>query len=187
MNNFNITLGQYVKGNSYLHKLDPRLKIVSTLILMVSIFLIPADNLNNLYVLLGFLGLFLIILLTSKISLIAVLKGLQPIIFIGVFTFVLQLIYNQSGTVIQDVVFNFSWASILIAIGVIILWYLTKKFIPFKLLYTIIMLVGVLLVFALVNTNFDFANLNLVIYSDGLLKLSRGDIEFINEMKGVKR
>ena len=50
MNNFNITLGQYVKGNSYLHKLDPRLKIVSTLILMVSIFLIPADNLNNLYV-----------------------------------------------------------------------------------------------------------------------------------------
>ena len=170
MNNFNITLGQYVKGNSYLHKLDPRLKIVSTLILMVSIFLIPADNLNNLYVLLGFLGLFLIILLTSKISLIAVLKGLQPIIFIGVFTFVLQLIYNQSGTVIQDVVFNFSWASILIAIGVIILWCLTKKFIPFKLLYTIIMLVGVLLVFALVNTNFDFANLNLVIYSDGLLK-----------------
>ena len=32
------------------------------------------------------------------------------------------------------------------------------------------MLVGVLLVFALVDTNFDFANLNLVIYSDGLLK-----------------
>ena len=58
MNNFNITIGQYVKGNSFLHKLDPRLKIVSTIILMVSIFLIPANNINNIYVLLGFLGLF---------------------------------------------------------------------------------------------------------------------------------
>ena len=170
MNNFNITIGQYVKGNSFLHKLDPRLKIVSTIILMVSIFLIPANNINNIYVLLGFLGLFLVILLTSKISLVAVLKGLQPIIFIGVFTFVLQLLYNQTGSVIGNINFSFSWISILIAIGVILLWDFTKKFIPFKLIYTILMFIGVVCVFAIVNTNFDFANFNFVIYSEGLLK-----------------
>ena len=61
MNNLNITIGQYVKGNSFLHKLDPRFKIVATIVLMVSIFLIPANNLANIYYLLGFLGLFLLI------------------------------------------------------------------------------------------------------------------------------
>ncbi len=170
MNNFNITIGQYVKGNSFLHKLDPRLKIISTILLMVAIFLIPSNDLNNIYFLLGFLGLFLIILFTSKISLIAVLKGLEPIILVGVFTFVLQLIYNQTGTIVYDFTFSFSWISIIAAVGIIILWYLTKKLIPFSLVYTIIMILGVMLVFALVNTKYDFASWHFPLYSDGLLK-----------------
>ena len=39
-----------------------------SIILMVSIFLIPADNLNNLYVLLGFLGLMLSVPLAAIIG-----------------------------------------------------------------------------------------------------------------------
>lgn len=170
MNNFNITIGQYVKGNSFLHKLDPRLKIISTIILMVAIFLIPSDNLNNIYYLLGFLGLFLFILLISKVSLVAVIKGLQPIVFIGVFTFILQLIYNQTGNVIETFTFHFSWLSILIGIAIILFWYFTKKYIPLKTLYTIIMVVGVVLVFAFVDTKFDFSSLPFPLYSDGLIK-----------------
>lgn len=170
MNNLNITIGQYVKGNSLLHKLDPRFKIIATLILMVTIFLVPSNNIVNIYFLLGFLAFFLIILLVSKISIVAVLKGLQPIIFIGVFTFVLQLVYNQTGSIITDVTFSFSWVSILIVIGIIALWYFSKKYIPFKLLYTIIMIVGVVAVFAFVSTNFDFAKIYFPLYSDGLLK-----------------
>ena len=60
MNNLNVTIGQYVKGDSFLHKLDPRFKIVSTILLMVAIFLIPS-SLTNTYYLLGFsLGSFLL-------------------------------------------------------------------------------------------------------------------------------
>ena len=120
MNNLNITIGQYVKGNSFLHKLDPRFKIISTFVLMISIFLIPS-TLNNIYYLLGFLGLFMIVLLVCRINLLAVVNGIKPILFIGVFTFILQILYNQNGTLIMPVSFNVSWLTMLITIG-LILW-----------------------------------------------------------------
>ena len=169
MNNFNITIGQYVKGNSFLHKLDPRFKIVSTIILMVAIFLIPS-SLTNIYYLLGFLGLFMLLLLVSKINLLAVLNGLRPIIFIGLFTFVLQLVYNQTGSELYPLTFNFSWITILGAILIIAFWILTKKFIPLKLLYTVVMCLGVLAVLLFVKSPYDFANPSFTIYSDGLVK-----------------
>ena len=34
-----ITLGQYYPGNSFVHRLDPRTKILVTLLLIVAIFL----------------------------------------------------------------------------------------------------------------------------------------------------
>ena len=169
MNNFNITIGQYVKGNSFLHKLDPRFKIVSTIILMVAIFLIPS-SLTNIYYLLGFLGLFLVLLLTSKINILAVLNGLRPIIFIGLFTFVLQLIYNQTGSELYPLTFNFSWITILGAILIVLFWILTKKFIPLKLLYTVLMCLGVLALLLFVDSPYDFFTPSFSIYSDGLVK-----------------
>lgn len=63
MSSLNITIGQYVKGNSFLYKLDPRFKIIATIILMVAIFLVPANSLVNLYILLGFLGVLVLIML----------------------------------------------------------------------------------------------------------------------------
>ena len=33
-----ITLGQYFPGTSFLHKLDPRIKIVATMIFIIAIF-----------------------------------------------------------------------------------------------------------------------------------------------------
>ena len=168
MNNLNITIGQYVKGNSFLHRLDPRLKIVSTFILMVAIFLIPV-TLNNVYYLLGFLGLFLAILLISKINLLAVLKGLQPIIFIGVFTFILQILYNQEGTLFASVEFNFSWISILASSLILVFWFLTKKYIPLKTIYTILVFGASIAVFTYLKTPTDFYNTKLDISNEGLL------------------
>ena len=108
MSAFNVTIGQYVKGDSYLHKLDPRFKILATIIFMIAIFLIPS-SLINVYYLLGFVGLFVVLLLLAKINLLAILKGLQPVLFIGLFTFVLQIIYNPTGTLIKNLEFNISF------------------------------------------------------------------------------
>ena len=169
MNNFNITIGQYVKGDSLLHKLDPRFKIVSTIILMVAIFLIPS-SLVNIYYLLGFLGFFFLLLLISKINIMAVLNGLRPIIFIGIFTFVLQLIYNPTGKELLSLNLSFSWISILLAIGLLVLWILTKKYIPLKLMYTVLVFGGILAILAFVDHSQSFYTLPFTIYSDGLVR-----------------
>jgi energy-coupling factor transport system permease protein len=170
MNNFDITIGQYVKGNSLLHKLDPRFKILATIILMVSIFLVPTTDLNNIYILLGFLGFFLLVFIISKINLLAVIKGLQPIVFIGLFTFGLQLIYNNTGTKLSTLNFNFSFISIIVAVLVLVVWYFTSKFVSFKMLYMLFMLAVAACALIFIKTDFDFYSLPFEIYSDGLLR-----------------
>lgn len=170
MSSLNITIGQYVKSNSFLYKLDPRFKIIATIILMVAIFLVPANSLVNLYILLGFLGVLVLIMLCGRVNLLAILKGLQPILFIGVFTFVLQLIYNPTGNLIYDLNFEFSWLSILVAVLIVAIWFITSKYINFKVLYMMLMLVGVFVALAFIKIDNPFTSLNLLVYSDGLIK-----------------
>ena len=68
-----ITLGQYFPGNSVLHRLDPRMKILLMLIFVVLVFF--ANNLLSfLYLLLLVIGLIFL----SRISFTVVLKGLKP-------------------------------------------------------------------------------------------------------------
>ena len=61
----NITLGQYVDGKSIIHKLDPRTKLLSLMLLMVSVFLIPKPLSNSFGRLASFimLGAFAVIIL----------------------------------------------------------------------------------------------------------------------------
>lgn len=81
-----ITLGQYFPGFSPLHKLDPRTKILLSVFFIVAIFLV-----NNP---LGFLFVTLITLswvAVSRISFRVVLRGIKPIIFILIFTSLINL------------------------------------------------------------------------------------------------
>ena len=87
-----ITLGQFFPGNSPLHKLDPRIKILSVIALIVAIFL--AENLA------AFLFLTLLTILVtavSRISLKTVLKGLKAVIFIIAFTSILNLFFTKGA------------------------------------------------------------------------------------------
>jgi len=75
-----ITIGQYVPGDSLLHKADPRTKIILTFIMMIFIFLI---NTYWSYLLLTLFTALTIV--SSNIPVKFVLKGLKPILFIVVF------------------------------------------------------------------------------------------------------
>ena len=69
-----ITLGQYYQGESLIHKLDPRTKIIITVALLISLFLV-----NSWW---GFLPIFLFLVLTvflSKVPALYVVKGLKAI------------------------------------------------------------------------------------------------------------
>lgn len=89
-----ITIGQFFPGNSLIHKLDPRAKIISLLVLIVSLFLC-----RNFFSL-GLLFLLSVTaVLVSRISLKVVLSGLKMIVVLVVFTGVLQILYNDDGEI----------------------------------------------------------------------------------------
>ena len=76
-----ITLGQFFPGRSVLHRLDPRTKILMSVFFIVAIFLaksILAFSLMTLFV--------VFLIANSGISLKVILKGIKPIIYILIFT-----------------------------------------------------------------------------------------------------
>ncbi len=92
-----ITLGQYYPGNSAIHKLDPRVKIMGTLVYIVALFVI--DSFIGFAVATLCLG---IVIKMSKVPLKFMLKGLKPIFFIIAFTFILNM-FMMKGEVIAKV------------------------------------------------------------------------------------
>ncbi|MCF0150786.1 MAG: energy-coupling factor transporter transmembrane protein EcfT [Firmicutes bacterium] len=88
-----ITLGQYYPAESPLHSLDPRTKILGTLVFMVSIFLV------NSFCGFAFAALCLLILVrVSRIPLKFIVKGLKPILFVILFTLVMNLFMTPGET-----------------------------------------------------------------------------------------
>ena len=73
----NISLGRYTPYNTFLHKLDPRTKIISMVFLMVTIFFTYGSTWTNLIVYVG-IGIINFILMTSaKIKLSQLFKQLK--------------------------------------------------------------------------------------------------------------
>lgn len=86
-----ITIGQYIPGESFVHKLDPRLKILISLLFIIDLFLV--NNFN------GYLFILIFIVATiliAKLPFKYVYKGLKPIFAIVLITAVLN-IFMTSG------------------------------------------------------------------------------------------
>lgn len=83
----NLTLGQYVSGDSWMHRLDPRVKLAIVLGLMVATFWLSH---SGVLVLLSFITL--IVGRTAGLSLTYLLRGLQPILPL----LMLTLVFNAA-------------------------------------------------------------------------------------------
>ncbi len=85
-----ITLGQFFPGNSPIHRLDPRTKIILATLFIVAVFV--AQNPVSFVV----LTLTTLILIgVSRISLKVILKGIKPIVFIIIFTAILNIFMTK--------------------------------------------------------------------------------------------
>lgn len=88
-----ITLGQYFPGNSLIHRLDPRTKLLSLVAYIVCLFL-AVD-----YISYGLMFLFLAtVIWVSTIPVKAIWRGMKPLIFILVFTGLLNLFLTDGDT-----------------------------------------------------------------------------------------
>ena len=97
-----ITIGQFFPGNSAVHRLDPRVKIVLTIAFIIALFL--AAGPVSYAVILVFLAAIIGI---SGISPRLVVRGLRPILFIILFTAVLNLFYTPG-----DYIWQWGWLHI---------------------------------------------------------------------------
>lgn len=93
-----ISFGQYYPSDSFLHRLDPRFKIVLTIILVVIIFVC-----NSVLSLLFAALISIVLIIVSKIPFITYLKNTKPLIPIIILTFILNLIYVPGKNVIFSV------------------------------------------------------------------------------------
>ena len=141
MNN-RIIFGQYYQTNSWLHKLDPRVKLVSLLGLIISVFII-----NNIYVLLGFFAMLFIVVFTTKVPMTKFLKSIKAMTFILILTFIFQIIFHPKGELIKSLDFYLSYLNLGIIIVSITLWIFFSKYI--KYFRSICMILLVLGLFAL--------------------------------------
>lgn len=91
-----ITLGQYYQADSVIHRLDPRVKIVGTLVYMVSLLVF-----NNLICYMA-AGIFLLtVIALSKIPVKFMMRGMRSVIFLMLFT-VIYNIFLTKGTIIAE-------------------------------------------------------------------------------------
>ena len=91
-----ITIGQYFPGNSFLHRLDPRVKILLTIAYIVMLFVVS----NSIGFLIG-IALLVISYLVAKIPFKMMLKGIKPIIPIVIFTGILNLFFVSGTPLVQ--------------------------------------------------------------------------------------
>lgn len=89
-----ITLGQYYTGKSVIHRLDPRLKIIGTFVYLIMLFFIK-----------DFVGYAAVAVCLAAVTAASgvpvkfIIKGMKPILFILIFTFIIN-IFLYDGTIL---------------------------------------------------------------------------------------
>lgn len=90
-----ITIGQYFPGDTFVHRLDPRIKILITIMFIASLFFI-----NTFYPYILILAFIIVSIKLSKIPGKYVLKGLKPLMPIIIITFVINVLFTKGEVLI---------------------------------------------------------------------------------------
>ena len=117
-----ITLGQFFPGDSLLHRLDPRTKIIASILYMTAVFCA-----KNLFMYTAMILLTVAIILAGHISLRQVLRSLRPLVWVLLITGILNLFFTSGE---GEPLFSFwfirvytvgIWRAILMAVRVLLL------------------------------------------------------------------
>ena len=90
-----ITLGQYFPGNSFIHRLDPRTKLIMLIVYIVALF-VAVSWISYAVMLVFLIGCIAI----SKIPPKSIVRGMKPMVMILAFTAILNLFMTQGETVL---------------------------------------------------------------------------------------
>lgn len=91
-----ITLGQYFPGNTVVHRLDPRTKLMMTFIYIVLLFIAKS------YFSYGIMAAFLVLSVSaSRIKPGVIIRGMKPILLLVILTALLNLFYTPGNTLVE--------------------------------------------------------------------------------------
>lgn len=117
----NIVFGQYYNSNSWLHRLDPRTKIISIIILIIGLFL-----LKDIIALSVAFGLTIALVLSTKIPFMKFLNSLKMMTTLLFITVVFQVLFNQ-GQMYKEIYFTLNVLNLIAIIILIGLFIISKK------------------------------------------------------------
>ena len=174
--NSKIVFGQYYNSNSWVHRLDPRVKILSLILLMVVIFLI-----DNIFFLLGFFGLTILVILSTRIPFTKFLKSLKMITFLLLFMFIFQVLFRRTGELLFTLDFTLTiWNLITIIILLVLYFLLGKVFKKFRFVQLLLILIlAFVLQYYWVNGK-EIVNYQISVYEDSLLTASFVFVRIVN-------
>ncbi|ABZ83988.1 cobalt transport protein, cbiq putative [Heliomicrobium modesticaldum Ice1] len=99
-----ITLGQYVPLDSPVHRLDPRTKVIATLLFSIALFLLPTLRSVTLA------GLPIIIaIVATRLPIHYILRGIKPLWIFIVFTLLVHLLSTPGETAVRLGPFAITW------------------------------------------------------------------------------
>lgn len=99
-----ITIGQYFAADSVLHRLDPRVKVIGTLVYIISLF-----TFHNFFGYVVAIGFFCMMVYLSKVPFSYIVRGLKPIFFMLIFTAVLNLFWTPGTAFFEWGVIQLTW------------------------------------------------------------------------------
>lgn len=166
--NEKIVFGQYYQSDSWIHKLDPRTKLMSVILLMIALFIV-----KDLYILLGFMLAVFIIIITTKIPFMKFLQSIKMMTLVLVITFLLQVAFRKDGELLATFTFHLTYINIGIIVLSLLLWFLFSKHIKyFKSLLFILLICGLFFLQHYFNNGPLLVDYKINVYSGGLTMAS---------------
>jgi energy-coupling factor transport system permease protein len=158
-----VVIGQYIPAHSWVHRLDPRTKLVGLILLIVSTFLI-----QELTTMLALLVAVLLLFASSKIPLRRFFRGIAPLLFLLTFTVLFQLLLNRQGELLIQSTGYIGWQQLLLILGIIVVYQLSKRVIRFRFVLFLLSIVSVLVALQL-RTPSPWFTFELSVYQGGLI------------------
>lgn len=89
--------GRFIPGDSFVHKLDPRAKLLFVFAFIIIVFL--ANNAVTYGVLVAFTFL---VMLMSRIKPYFIINGLKPVLILMIFTFLIHIFFTREGDLLLE-------------------------------------------------------------------------------------
>ena len=111
-----ITLGQFFPGDTPIHKLDPRTKLLCVILYIVALFNAKGPLTYGIMI-----AVLAVCILVSRVEWRALTRGLKPVYFIVAFTAIMNMFFT-SGTPVADVwlLRHITWEGIISAVQMVL-------------------------------------------------------------------